>query len=244
MTNSPEHELLLELQDLIIGAGSVADFLGGLSIIAASSLSRAGGTTVECGVTLQRNKKTRTVGGSTERAVHLDRIEQQVGEGPCIDALKLNAPVLLADVRTEPRWPVYRERLFEEGVLSALGVPLELSDDATAALNFFASTTGVFTEATINEAVKFSRVARNAVLLAVRVGTAEGAADDLSAAMVSRTAINLACGIVMGQNRCGQNEAMSILVKVSSHRNQKLGVVAEEIVRKVSGEEPVTYFDV
>jgi GAF domain-containing protein len=243
MTISPEHELLVELQDLIIGTGSVADFLGGLATIAASSLSRAAGTTVECGVTLKHNRKTRTVGGSTDRAVHLDKIEQQVGEGPCIDALKVNAPVLLADVRTDPRWPAYQERLLEEGVLSVLGVPLELSEGATAALNFFASTTGVFNEATIAEAVKFSRVARSAVLLAVRVATAEGAADDLSAAMESRTAINLACGIIMGQNRCSQAEAMNILVKVSSHRNQKLREVAEEIVMKVSGEEPTTYFD-
>ncbi|BAS10632.1 hypothetical protein AHiyo4_40540 [Arthrobacter sp. Hiyo4] len=49
MTNSPEHELLLELQDLIIGTGSVADFLGGLSISAAAALSRSAGATVECG---------------------------------------------------------------------------------------------------------------------------------------------------------------------------------------------------
>jgi GAF domain-containing protein len=243
MTNSPEHELLLELQDLIIGTGSVAEFLGGLSVMAASSLSRATGTTIECGVTLKHNKKTGTVGGSTDRAIHLDRIEQQVGEGPCIEALKVKKTVLLADVRTDPRWPAYQARLLEEGVLSGLGVPLDLSDDAMAALNFFAPTTGVFTEATINEAVSFARVARSAILLAVRVATAEGAADDLSAAMVSRTAINLACGIVMGQNRCSQNEAMDILINVSSHRNQKLRDVAEEIVKKVSGQEPVTYFD-
>ena len=48
----------------------------------------------------------------------------------------------------------------------------------------------------------------------------------------------------MGQNRCTQNEAMDILIKVSSHRNQKLRDVAEEIVMKVSGQEPSTYFDV
>ncbi|MGO4186388.1 GAF and ANTAR domain-containing protein [Pseudarthrobacter sp. TAF60_1] len=243
MTISPEHELLLELQDLIIGTGSVADFLGGLSVMAASSLSRATGTTIECGVTLKHNKRTATVGGSTKRAIHLDQIEQQVGEGPCIEALKVNAPVLLPDVRTDPRWPTYQARLLEEGCLSALGVPLDLSDDATAALNFFAPATGVFTEDTVNEAASFARVARSAVQLAVRVATAEGAADDLSAAMISRTAINLACGIVMGQNRCTQNEAMDILIKVSSHRNQKLRDIAEEIVMKVSGEEPVTYFD-
>lgn len=243
MTNSPEHELLLELQDLIIGTGSVADFLGGLAILAAAAASRSTGTMVECGVTLKHGRKTTTVGGSTERAVQLDRIEQAVGDGPCIAALKVKAPVLLADVHTDPRWPEYQKCLIEEDCLSVLGVPLELGENAAAALNFFAPETGVFTEDVIREAAGFADVAARAVRLAVRVGTAEGAADDLSAAMTSRTAINLACGIIMGQNRCSQAEAMSILKKVSSHRNQKLRVVAEEIVLKVSGEESTTYFD-
>lgn len=244
MTISPEHELLLELQDLIIGAGSVADFLGGLATIAAAALTRSTGDEVECGVTLKYGRKTRTVGGSTERAIHLDRIEQQVGSGPCISALQLNKPVLLADVHTDTRWPAYQERLIEEGIHSALGVPMELGENAAAALNFFAPTAGVFTEATISEAATFAAVAGSAVRLAVRVGTAESAADDLSAAMASRTAINLACGIIMGQNRCSQSEAMSILIKVSNHRNQKLRDVADEIVRKISGDEATTYFDI
>lgn len=244
MTNSPDHKLIVELQDLIIGAGSVADFLGGLSSIAAASLSRTTGATVECGVTLKLARKMATVGGSTERAIHLDRIEQAVGDGPCITALKAAAPVLLADVRTDPRWPTYQERLIEEGIHSVLGVPLELGENAAAVLNFFAPATGVFTKATISEAASFADVAGKAVRLAVRVGTAESAADDLSAAMMSRTAINIACGIIMGQNRCSQSEAMTILMKVSSHRNQKVRDVAEEIVRKVSGEEATTSFDI
>jgi GAF domain-containing protein len=243
MTNSSEHELLLELQDLIIETRSVADFLGGLATMAAAAAGRASGTVVECGVTLKHNRKTRTVGGSTERAIHLDKIEQQVGDGPCIEALRVMSPVLLADVHTDPRWPEYQERLIDEGYLSVLGVPLDLADDASAALNFFAPSKGVFTEQVITESANFAEIAARAVRLAVRIATAEGAADDLSAAMVSRTAINLACGIIMGQNRCTQNEAMDILIKVSSHRNQKLRDVAEEIVKKVSGEEPATYFD-
>jgi GAF domain-containing protein len=243
MTTSPEHELLLELQDLIIGTGSVADFLGGLSTIAAAALSRSAGAPLECGVTLKLARKTATVAGSTERAIHLDRIEQGVGEGPCIAALKAGAPVLLADVHTDPRWPTYQERLIEEGIHSVLGVPLKLGQNAAAVLNFFAPATGIFTEATISEAASFADVAGSAVRLAVRVGTAENAADDLSAAMMSRTAINIACGIIMAQNTCSQSEAMSILMKVSSHRNQKLRDVADEIVRKVSGEGATTYFD-
>ena len=236
MTNLPEHELLIELQDLIIGTGSVADFLGGLATLAAGALSRSAGATLECGVTLKHARKTRTVGGSTERAIHLDHIEQQVGDGPCLQALRTGTPVLLADVSTDPRWPAFQERLIEEGIQSVLGVPLELGENATAVLNFFAPATGIFTEAAISEATSFADVARSAVHLAVRVGTAESAADDLSAAMVSRTAINLACGIIMAQNRCTQSEAMSILVKVSSHGNQTLRDVADEIVLTVSGE--------
>lgn len=243
MTSSPEHELLLELQDLIIGADSVANFLGGLSAIAVSAVSRSSGTDIECGVTLKHSKKTATVGGSSPRAIHLDKIEQRVGDGPCILALKLKKPVLMADARTDPRWPGYQRFLVEEGCLSVLGVPMELSEDASAALNFFAPSTGVFTEEIIREADRFALIAGRAVRLAVRVGTAEAAADDLTAAMTSRTAINLACGIIMGQNRCSQADAMAILMKVSSHRNQKLRDVAEEIVLKVSGEEPATYFD-
>ncbi|BAS10633.1 hypothetical protein AHiyo4_40550 [Arthrobacter sp. Hiyo4] len=78
-------------------------------------------------VTLKHARKTTTVGGSTERAIHLDRIEQAVGDGPCLAALKAAAPVLLADVRTDPRWPPYQERLIEEGIHSVLGVPWNLA---------------------------------------------------------------------------------------------------------------------
>jgi GAF domain-containing protein len=240
---SPELDLLLELQDLIIGTETVAEFLGGLSSMAAAILSRSTGTAVECGVTLKRPKGTTTVGGSTPKAVYLDKIEQQVGDGPCIAALKVKAPVLLGDVRSDPRWPVYQQRLIDEDVLSVLGIPLELSKGSAAALNFFAPATGVFTEDTIQEAAAFGELAGSAVRLAVKVGTAQGAADDMSAAMRSRTAIDLACGIIMGQNRCSQTDAMTILAKVSSHRNQKLRHVAEEMVVKVSGDAPSTHFD-
>jgi AmiR/NasT family two-component response regulator len=47
----------------------------------------------------------------------------------------------------------------------------------------------------------------------------------------------------MGQNRCSQDEAMAILSKVSSNRNQKLRDVAAEVLMKVSGSEVRTHFE-
>ncbi|WP_424991742.1 ANTAR domain-containing protein [Nesterenkonia salmonea] len=37
--------------------------------------------------------------------------------------------------------------------------------------------------------------------------------------MESRTTIDLAAGIIIGQNRCSQEEAIAILKKASNHRN-------------------------
>jgi GAF domain-containing protein len=243
MAISPEHERVLELQDLIIGTDNVAEFLGRLSVMAAAALSRETSSKVECGVTLKRRRRTFTVAGSSPKAVLLDEIEQRIGDGPCIEALRIKAPVLLANMDTDPRWPTYQEALKAEGCRATLGVPLELGEDAAAALNFFAFESGVFTPAVIQEAADFADIAGGAVRLAVRLGTAQSLVDDLAAALESRTSIDLACGVIMGQNRCSQAEAMAILTKVSSHRNQKLRVVAEEMLANLVGGDVKTHFD-
>ena len=233
----------LQLQDLIMDTENVEDFLDRLAGLAAATLSRSAGAEIECGVTLQRRKRTMTVAGSSPRAVALDRIEQSIGDGPCIAALRTKAIVLLADVDTDPRWPEYQQQLAVQGCRSTLGVPLEIGEDAAAALNFFAADTGLFTEATVAEAAGFADLAGRALRLAVRIGTAQARAADLQAAMEHRTAIDLACGVIMAQNRCSQDEAMGILTKVSSNRNQKLRNVAAEILRNLHGQDIRTHFE-
>ena len=86
-------------------------------------------------------------------------------------------------------------------------------------------------------------MAGRALRLAVRIATVQSRAEDLQAAMEHRTAIDLACGVVMAQNRCSQDEAMAILTRVSSNRNQKLRDVAADVLRNLSGEEVRTHFD-
>jgi GAF domain-containing protein len=243
MVTSPEHDLLVQLQDLIIGTDSVADFLGSLAGVAAATISRTTGMPVECGVTLKRHRAAATVGGSSERAVALDRIEQRVGVGPCLEALRTKSLVLLGDTRSDPRWPEYQKQLMDQECFSTLGVPLELNEGASAALNFFASHAGVFSNAAVRDAAGFGEIAGHALRLAAKVATIEGVAQDMETAMKSRTAIDIACGILIAQNRCTQAEAMRILTKASSSRNQKLRELAEEIVFKASGERPQTYFD-
>ncbi|TLM81811.1 GAF and ANTAR domain-containing protein [Pseudarthrobacter sp. NamE5] len=243
MSSSRENEAIRELQGILVGAGNAVEFLSGLSGLAAAAVSEAAGGDVECAVTLKLSRRPATAAGSSARAIELDQVEQALGDGPCILALREMSPVMIDDVARDPRWPSFNQKLAEANVHSSLGVPLEITRDARAALNFFAAKPGTFTAEVYDKAVGFAAAARNTLHLSVRINTVQNRAEDLEAALESRTAINLACGVIMGQNRCSQAEAMDILTKVSSNRNRKLRDVAQELVEQLSGSSVQTHFD-
>lgn len=238
-----DNESVLLLQEILVGAGNAVEFLSGLSGLAAAAVSEAAGDGIECAVTLKLRRRPATVAASSARALELDKLEQALGDGPCIRALREMAPVIVDDVARDLRWPTYCQQLAERNVHSTLGVPLEITGDASAALNFFATKPGVFTADVYDKAVGFAAAAHNTLHLSVRINNAQNRADDLEAALESRTAINLACGVIMAQNRCSQEEAMAILTKVSSNRNRKLRDVARELIEQLSGSGVKTHFD-
>lgn len=232
-----------QLQDLVVGSEDVSGFLAELCELSANSLSRALGRDVSCAVTLSRHHRTTTAAWSAPEARLFDEIQHSYGEGPCLHAMSTGTTVLVRNTRTDSRWPEYCHAIASLGQLSVLGVPLTLDSGATAALNIFTPTADVFDAAAIRKAEMFAAQAEKALRLAVRIGVQQQLAADLRTAMESRTAIDLAAGIIMGQNRCSQAEAMAILTKASSSRNQKLRVVAEKIVESFAPEAPATHFD-
>ncbi|WP_087874743.1 GAF and ANTAR domain-containing protein [Arthrobacter globiformis] len=235
MSTADQSDDFEQLHALITNTADIRGFLDGMTGFAAAIMTRSTGHRIECAVTLNRRKRRASIAGSSNEAVMLDEIEQHLGQGPCEDALRTGAPVLVADVATDPRWPQYRESLEAAGCRSVLGIPLTLGPDASAVLNFFAPASGLFTEDAIADAEVFAVVAGQALHLALRIAAADQLAENLRAAMESRTAIDLACGIIMAQNRCSHDQAFEILRRGSSTRNQKLHALAEEIVAGVSG---------
>jgi GAF domain-containing protein len=243
MDTPSSDEQFVKLHDMIIGSANVSGFLGELSVLAASTLGETARSHIECGVTLRQRKRNATVAGSSPRATRLDKLEQDLGQGPCLTSLEIMKPVLLADVARDSRWPEYQKLLKENGCGSVLGVPLALDNNHAAALNFFASGPGVFTDAVVQRAESFAELAGRAVRLALRIADAQNMAEDLSSALEHRTVINLACGVVMAQNRCSQEEAMAVLTKASSHRNRKLRDLAGDILNQVSSDAVSTHFE-
>ncbi|MEQ4566736.1 GAF and ANTAR domain-containing protein [Paenarthrobacter sp. CAP02] len=232
-----------QLQDLVIDSEDVGGFLNELAAFSASAVSQAVGVDVLCGITLSRRRRTATVAGSTHEARLIDEVQQAYGDGPCLEAMRSHKTVHVPDTSTEERWSEYCTVIAERGHLSALCVPLELDEGATAALNFFAPQAHVYDDATIRSCELYASQAERSLRLAVRIGAKQQHAEDLQEAMHSRTVIDLACGVIMGQNRCSQDEAFQILKKASSTRNQKLRDVAESLVKSVANQAPVAHFE-
>jgi transcriptional regulator with GAF, ATPase, and Fis domain len=235
MTSIGHAEHIRSLHELVAGSADLKVILNGVTVFAADAMSKVTGELIDCALTLRRRKRTATIAGSSERAVHLDHIEQSLRQGPCLEALDVGRPVLLADVATDTKWPQYSSELAAEGCHSALGVPMDLGETSEAVLNFFAPRAGLFTEAVIQEATAFADVAGSTLRLAIRIEGVEQLNADLKSAMATRTVIDRACGVIMAQSRCGPEEAFELLSKASSHRNQKLHAVAADIIAQLSG---------
>jgi AmiR/NasT family two-component response regulator len=55
---------------------------------------------------------------------------------------------------------------------------------------------------------------------------------------VSRTTIDQAIGVIMGQNRCDADAAFDVLRSASQHRNVKLRDVAARVIGSVQSAPP------
>lgn len=233
---------LAPLQELLLESEDITGFLDAFTASIAEALS-SDGEQVWCAVTLLRPKRSTTVASSSPQAEALDEIQLHYGDGPCLTAAREHRTVYVSDTRTDPRWPAYGNAAAEAGILSALGVPFELAGEAAAGLDVYADRPGAFDEAVLEVVQGQVAAASTTLRLAVRMARHRDTETDLKTAMASRTTIDLAVGIIMGQNRCSQEKAVEILRAASNHRNVKLRDLAAELVATVGRGPASTHFD-
>ncbi|WP_457965110.1 GAF and ANTAR domain-containing protein [Arthrobacter sp. D1-29] len=231
------------LQDLVLDSPEVGQFLEELAAYSADRLSSPG-REVSCGITVVRHKKATTVASSSPCARVMDELQHEYGDGPCLTAMRDMVTVLVPDLRQERRWPGYVEAITGLGNRSVIGIPLPLEGQSRAVLNLYSRLPHAFSGEDIASAEAFAGQASKGLRLALRLGQLQDTRDDMSAAMKSRTVIDLATGAIMAQNRCGQSAAFKVLVEASNTRNMKLHHVAARVLSSLAGSAITsTYFD-
>lgn len=230
-----------QLHELLATDQEIVDFLDDLAAVAAQEMSIE--FPVLCGVILGREKRGSVAGSSSEEAKKLDEIQAGFDNGPCLEAQRTHSVMRVGDIDYETRWPEYMTVVREQGLRSVLAVPLELDSTAKAAMNFYSTVTDAFNDREIELAQRFADLVSKAMRVALRIAKHSEAAEDRRKAMESRTAIDVAVGIIMAQNRCSQEEAFELLTRVSSNRNIKLRKLAEDLIASIGQDAPTTAFD-
>ncbi|MGX5359786.1 ANTAR domain-containing protein [Kocuria sp. KH4] len=228
------HEVLAESEDL-------REFLEEFTQVMAAHLTGER-TPVWCAVTLLRDGRVGTVASSNARAEVLDEIQYDYGDGPCLTAARQQLLVHAPDLAQGP-WPDYGQAAAAQGVHSAVAVPFDLPGPDKAALNVYAGTVHAFDEDAIAAITQEVVAASTALRLALRLAKHRDTESDLSAAMGSRTTIDVAVGILIAQQHCTQSEAFELLAASAARRGIKVRELAVELVASSTGQPATTHFN-
>jgi len=186
-------------------------------------------------VTLMRGKGPHTAAFTGDLALACDERQYERGHGPCLDAVATAATLLIDDMGAETRWPDYTPGAVDAGAHSSLSIGLPVHESVTGALNIYATKPDAFDDDAIVLAQTFAGYAAVALANAHLYDTQASLAQHMQAAMENRAVIEQAKGIIMGERRCGPDEAFQILSKLSQDTNRKLRDVAAALVASAHG---------
>ncbi len=154
-----------------------------------------------------------------------NELQQELGEGPCLDVLRDQDTLISGNLAEERRWPTWAPQVHRElRVRSMMSLLVFTDKHAFGALSLYSHEGHPFDADDL--AVGQALADQLSVVLA-----AEGQIDQLGLALRSRTLIGQAQGVLMARLDIGEDQAFDYLRRVSSHCNRKLIDVAEEIAR-------------
>ncbi|GAB3307827.1 GAF and ANTAR domain-containing protein [Geodermatophilus aquaeductus] len=157
-------------------------------------------------------------------ASDFDVLQDETGQGPCLDAIWQQQTVRVDDLAGDPRWPVLGPRAAERGVRSMLCIQLFVHRDTLGALDLLAHSTSAFTDESEHVGLLLASHAAIAAADAQQL-------ENVTSALVNRDIIGQAKGILMERLRITSDQAFAVLAKVSQDTNRKLSAVAEDLAR-------------
>ncbi|MGX1882480.1 GAF and ANTAR domain-containing protein [Streptomyces sp. NPDC055287] len=189
-----------------------------------------------CSVTLRRDGRLVTAAGGAG-AFKLDILQYEADAGPCVCSMENGEENYVPDLLLERRWDPYPAAAAAHGVRSVFASPLTVNSHSLGALNLYSERPGAF-DSQLETARRLAAQAAGAVAVAERLERETEAVNDLRTAMLSRSVIDQAIGIVMARRRCTAEVALGVLRRASQVRNIKLRELCHELVSEAGGGPP------
>jgi hypothetical protein len=170
-----------------------------------------------------------TTSASDEVAEHVDRLERELREGPCLDAIESDSAYHDSDISARSQWPRLAERaLVETPVRGMAGFRVLAGEGRVGALNLFSDRPGALTLTSVDHGI----VLASFLSVALVAAHERRAASTLRQGLASNREIGKAIGLLMAQHKIGDEQAFGLLRRASQDMNVKLAEVARQVVEK------------
>jgi GAF domain-containing protein len=181
------------------------------------------------GISVVRGRELSTPVASDNVVRRGDSLQYQLGEGPCLDAVRSQETVISRNLGEEARWPEWTPRatsVLGVKAMMALWLSTSVNPDGAesyGALNLYSDSLDPFGP---NE---YATAQTLAALISVALAT-HREIRGRGIAMTSRTIIGQAEGILMEKLGIDADQAFAYLRRVSQSENRKLIMICHEIV--------------
>ena len=191
-------------------------------------------------VSLLHDGATRgTFGSSCALSRQLDEYQFTFGEGPCLDAVAQDAPVLVADLSSSgaTRWPAYTDAVLGQGVQAVFALPITLVATPIGALALFRYEPGPVTPNALAGGLLAAELATLPLLDLMTAdvdwdGVAQGGSGWEELASLERVEVYQATGMVMEAFGLSSTDA---LVRLRAHAyasGRAVGELAMAIIER------------
>jgi GAF domain-containing protein len=176
----------------------------------------------------------RNVAVSDERLGHLEELQIQHQEGPCISAFEEKELVGAQDLTEDTRWPTFSEAAVARGLRAVLASPLPYNQDAVGVVAVLSQDRHPWSAAGELALLAFTDLAALLIATMMQGQQQTELTVQLQGALNSRAIIEQAKGVLIGQQGLSAREAYEQLRAQARAQRRKLAVVSVEVVRKAA----------
>jgi GAF domain-containing protein len=183
---------------------------------------------------LDANSALCSVAATDERGRRLEQKQEQVGHGPCVDAVVLDQITPTRDLAQDARWPQLVPELPDAGVRAVLGIPVRLNGVAVAALNVYRSRPHTWDPSEITALTSFGGLIAGVLGAALQAHQHSRLAEQLQHALDNRVVIERAVGVIMAREQTDPVTAFNRLRGRARSSERRIVELAQELLSAVA----------
>lgn len=186
------------------------------------------------GITLKvraNDKEMQYISATDGMTLHVEREQDRLNEGVCVDSIQKGQPVTAHDVTAyADHWPRYVPVVVECGFRAVAGIPMLAGGRVIGALNAYRDQPGEWLPADVGAATLFANVATTYIANASAYSEQATLAAQLQQALDSRVLIEQAKGVLAERHGVEVDRAFEAMRRYARNQRVKLHDVAADVL--------------